>query len=321
LLTPPTETAMRFNLDFLKKAGFNMLRKFIKVEPALYPQIFSDAEKIAVFCGDPDKFAWSEPKVSHHLLIFISSCHECSLKHTDNAGKLTEYNPLMKNHWYAIQAGTSCSMNWNKGSLLILYVPKNHESAGPLFDQSSSDLGNLFSLISKNFVIAQLITLIRHCCKGDVTPYKSLVLESAGIILPHIAKAAHARAGNCQRSDSLTQRQFDVIEKYMMEHLDGKVNIATLARLVSLSQSQFMRLFKNTTNIPAMDYYGRLRIQKAGEMLGSGTYYISHVVSRLGFCDHSMLVRHCRKYLHATPKQLMNKSVTSKGKIIPDGDS
>ncbi|MDR1010964.1 MAG: hypothetical protein LBM04_07520 [Opitutaceae bacterium] len=36
LLTPPTETAMRFDLDFLKKAGFNMLRKHIKVEPALY---------------------------------------------------------------------------------------------------------------------------------------------------------------------------------------------------------------------------------------------------------------------------------------------
>ncbi|MDF9826159.1 hypothetical protein M2447_000235 [Ereboglobus sp. PH5-10] len=36
LLTPPTEAAMRFDLDYLKKAGFNMLRKHIKVEPALY---------------------------------------------------------------------------------------------------------------------------------------------------------------------------------------------------------------------------------------------------------------------------------------------
>jgi len=36
LLTPPTETAMRFDLDFLKRSGFNLLRKHIKVEPALY---------------------------------------------------------------------------------------------------------------------------------------------------------------------------------------------------------------------------------------------------------------------------------------------
>lgn len=36
LLTPPSDEAMIFELDFLKKAGFNMLRKHIKVEPDRY---------------------------------------------------------------------------------------------------------------------------------------------------------------------------------------------------------------------------------------------------------------------------------------------
>jgi len=36
LLTPPSEEAMAFEIDFLKKSGFNMLRKHIKVEPAQY---------------------------------------------------------------------------------------------------------------------------------------------------------------------------------------------------------------------------------------------------------------------------------------------
>ncbi len=36
LLTPPSDSAMVFELDFLKKAGFNMLRKHIKVEPDRY---------------------------------------------------------------------------------------------------------------------------------------------------------------------------------------------------------------------------------------------------------------------------------------------
>lgn len=36
LLTPPSDEAMVFELDFLKKAGFNMLRKHIKIEPARY---------------------------------------------------------------------------------------------------------------------------------------------------------------------------------------------------------------------------------------------------------------------------------------------
>ena len=33
LLTPPSDAAMRFDVDFLKQAGFNMIRKHIKIEP------------------------------------------------------------------------------------------------------------------------------------------------------------------------------------------------------------------------------------------------------------------------------------------------
>lgn len=36
LLTPPSEDAMLFEINFLKQAGFNMIRKHIKVEPRLY---------------------------------------------------------------------------------------------------------------------------------------------------------------------------------------------------------------------------------------------------------------------------------------------
>ena len=34
LLTPPTDEAMKYDLEVIKKLGFNMLRKHIKVEPA-----------------------------------------------------------------------------------------------------------------------------------------------------------------------------------------------------------------------------------------------------------------------------------------------
>jgi len=36
LLTPPADEAMLFEIDFLKRAGFNMIRKHIKVEPRRY---------------------------------------------------------------------------------------------------------------------------------------------------------------------------------------------------------------------------------------------------------------------------------------------
>nr|NUR36535.1 glycoside hydrolase family 2 [Sphingomonas sp.] len=45
LLTPPSEEAMRSDIVFLKKAGFNMLRKHIKVEPARY---YYDADRLGM---------------------------------------------------------------------------------------------------------------------------------------------------------------------------------------------------------------------------------------------------------------------------------
>ena len=45
LLTPPSEEAMKSDLLFLKKAGFNMVRKHIKVEPARY---YYDADHLGM---------------------------------------------------------------------------------------------------------------------------------------------------------------------------------------------------------------------------------------------------------------------------------
>ncbi|MFC4312470.1 glycoside hydrolase family 2 protein [Steroidobacter flavus] len=45
LLTPPSEEAARSDMVFLKKAGFNMLRKHIKVEPARY---YYDADRLGI---------------------------------------------------------------------------------------------------------------------------------------------------------------------------------------------------------------------------------------------------------------------------------
>ncbi len=45
LLTPPSEDAIRYEIGYLKKAGFNMLRKHIKVEPAQY---YHEADRMGI---------------------------------------------------------------------------------------------------------------------------------------------------------------------------------------------------------------------------------------------------------------------------------
>lgn len=66
LLTPPSEEAMASDIVFLKQAGFNMVRKHIKVEPARY---YYDADRLGILVwqdmpsgGDEDQFVTGASK-------------------------------------------------------------------------------------------------------------------------------------------------------------------------------------------------------------------------------------------------------------------
>lgn len=53
LYTPPTEAAMRFDVDFVKAAGCNMLRKHVKVEPAQF-YAYCDRQGVIVWQDMPN---------------------------------------------------------------------------------------------------------------------------------------------------------------------------------------------------------------------------------------------------------------------------
>jgi len=59
LHTPPSEEAMLFDLKFLKEAGFNMLRKHMKVEPARY---YYNADKLGLLIWQDMPASGSTPK-------------------------------------------------------------------------------------------------------------------------------------------------------------------------------------------------------------------------------------------------------------------
>tara|TARA_R110002049_G_scaffold993_1_gene7064 strand:+ start:30598 stop:32826 length:2229 start_codon:yes stop_codon:yes gene_type:complete len=64
LLTPPSDEAMRYDIDVLKKMGFNMLRKHIKVEPSRY-YYYADKVGILVWQDMVTGFQTSEKNTQH----------------------------------------------------------------------------------------------------------------------------------------------------------------------------------------------------------------------------------------------------------------
>jgi beta-galactosidase/beta-glucuronidase len=71
LLTPPSEDALRFDVDYLKDAGFNMVRKHIKIEPAAF---YAHCDRIGMlvwqdmpsgFILDADRFIGEGDSLQH----------------------------------------------------------------------------------------------------------------------------------------------------------------------------------------------------------------------------------------------------------------
>lgn len=64
LLTPPSEEAMRYDMEVLKDMGFNMLRKHIKVEPSRY-YYYADSIGLLLWQDMPSGFRTAEKATQH----------------------------------------------------------------------------------------------------------------------------------------------------------------------------------------------------------------------------------------------------------------
>jgi transcriptional regulator GlxA family with amidase domain len=71
----------------------------------------------------------------------------------------------------------------------------------------------------------------------------------------------------------------------MRQSLSQPVQIPTLARMASLSPSHFFALFKRQTGFAPMDYFIRLRMQRACDLLDATTLSVKEIAGKLGYED------------------------------------
>jgi AraC-like DNA-binding protein len=88
---------------------------------------------------------------------------------------------------------------------------------------------------------------------------------------------------NNGKSDDV--RKIEQSIAYMMEHLNKPLQVATLAAATNVSASHFFVLFKRCTGCPPIDYFIRLRMYCACELLKAGSLHVKEVAAALGYDD------------------------------------
>ena len=100
-----------------------------------------------------------------------------------------------------------------------------------------------------------------------------------------LSTAGTCSGGEMELGGSETAVRVERCIAYMVQHLDRPLQVATLAAQAKVSPSHFFALFKRRIGSAPMDYFTRLRMQRACRLLEDTGLSIKEISSKLGYDD------------------------------------
>ena len=87
------------------------------------------------------------------------------------------------------------------------------------------------------------------------------------------------------RNATTAADRVDLTIRYMLEHLNQPLKVANLSMMINVSPSHFFALFKRQTGLSPIDFFIRLRMRHARQLLSTTTLSVKEVAAALGYDD------------------------------------
>ncbi|MBC2581670.1 helix-turn-helix domain-containing protein [Clostridium sp. DJ247] len=131
------------------------------------------------------------------------------------------------------------------------------------------------------------------------------ILESLSTIITHQLIRGVLEIG---ASSDLFMEKFEVEKaiEYMHQNFGEKLTVGSLAKLVNMSESHFIRTFKQETQLTPIEFLIKLRIDKAKKLLRGRTKTITEIALQCGFNSTSHFSSCFVKQLGSTPTDYQN---------------
>ena len=113
-------------------------------------------------------------------------------------------------------------------------------------------------------------------------------------------------SGDISLTDKNTASRSEMIRpaiEYMNDNFSEAVTVEQLAEITNMSKSYFMRRFKETAGVGAIEYLSQLRIKKACEILLGTDKTVAETAFECGFRNLSNFNRQFRRLAGCAPKE------------------
>lgn len=148
-----------------------------------------------------------------------------------------------------------------------------------------------------------LLALFEELLDAVEHGYTTLQLIYASQTLAHLLAAMIRDHRSGHAKQPTTQQKVAQTVDYMKQHLNHNVQLDALAGVANLSRSQYVALFKKQMGYAPIDYFIRLRMHRACQLLDTTELSIKSVAAELGFEDPLYFSRAFRLVNEKTPTQ------------------
>ncbi|MDU4694348.1 MAG: AraC family transcriptional regulator [Paenibacillus sp.] len=152
-------------------------------------------------------------------------------------------------------------------------------------------------------VHAQLLELFEQCYrllhdKHYSLPVQIHVAQTMRHLLSSIGLSAERSAQDRKR-----ERYFDEAVRYMTERLTESLTLSQLAKQVGLSKQHLVYLFNREAGLPPIEYFLRLKMQRAGQLLDLTGLSVKEIAGAVGLSDPYYFSRLFKKIMGYSPTE------------------
>lgn len=101
------------------------------------------------------------------------------------------------------------------------------------------------------------------------------------------------------------------IQGWVLENLQQRMTVASLAQLARKSERHFARIFQKEVGLNIQEYIERCRFERARQLLGEQSLPLKSVAARAGFSDDAHMRRIFQKRLGITPRDYRERFATT----------
>jgi AraC-like DNA-binding protein len=129
---------------------------------------------------------------------------------------------------------------------------------------------------------------------------KTYLLEVLYLLAQHFAFAETARA-ECLAQQQRARRLGTLLE-YLGREYGRKISVGDAAIMVGMSESRFMRYFREAAGMTFVSYLTHIRLNQGARLLRDSDLSISEIAETSGFRDQSYFDRQFRAEFRVTPR-------------------